>query len=329
MTGQGVGRDLPADARAGSAGLPRVRRSYRTVGGAQVHLRSCGGTGRPVLLLHHAPSSSATWDPLLPHLAAEGLAAVAVDLPGYGGSDGPATPPDLDWYADRVAALLTGEPVVRPWVVVGRQTGAAVAAALAVRHPHLVGGLVLWGYPLFEADLMTRLATEVTGPLDPDLSPPRAFLADLRHHDPLACDDDYDRAALAEYLGAGRHQHWAHNALGRSDPEALLRRVGQPTVLVYDLLRTDLPAQLTAARAAAAVVPGAPLVDLPGVSSSLAPTAVRPFAALVAGFAADPATFDAAAFDVATFDASALDPALRPTTRGSAAFDADGENDRP
>lgn len=277
----GVGRET---------GPPRVTKSYRTAGDAQVHLRSCGEDGPGVLLLHHAPSSSATWDTLLPHLAGAGLRAVAVDLPGYGGSDRPSRQPDLGWYADQVAAVLGG--LGGSWTVVGRQTGAEVAAALAVRHPHLVGGLVLWGYPLFGPDLMTQLATEVTDDLDDELTSPRAFLADLRRHDPLAGHDSYDRATLAEYLSAGRHQHWAHNAVGRSDAEALLRRVRQPTVLVYDMSRTDLPGQLAAARAAALVLPAAPLVDMPGVASSLAPTATPAFADLVARFAASPETFD-------------------------------------
>ncbi|HEX3792502.1 MAG TPA: alpha/beta hydrolase [Pseudonocardiaceae bacterium] len=269
---------------------PRVHRSYRTVGGAQLHLRAAGGTGPRVALLHHAPASAAVWDPLLPPLAERGLAAVAVDLPGYGGSDRPAAAPDLSWYADRIADFLDLEAPGEPWLVVGRQTGAAVAAAVAVRRPRLVRGLMLWGYPVFEPALMTRLATETTDPLTEELSSIRHWLADLHRVDRLAGSDDYVRAALADHLAAGSEQHWAHNALGRADPEALLRLVEQPIVLVYDLTRTDLPAQLAAVSRARTIVPRATFVDIAGVSSSLAPDAVPVLAELVARFATSPAS---------------------------------------
>lgn len=85
-----------------------IRRRFFDVGAGQGHLRQVGSPGeRPaVVLLHHAPSSSACWDPVLPLLAQAGLAAFALDLPGFGQSSPARSAPDLGWYADSARDVL-------------------------------------------------------------------------------------------------------------------------------------------------------------------------------------------------------------------------------
>lgn len=264
----------------GCSGAARViTREYVGVDGQQVHMRRCGTSGAVVVLLHHAPSTSRCWDALLPDVAGAGFRAIALDLPGFGESDGPATRPDLGWYADRTAATLIALGIGSA-VVVGRQTGAAVAAALAVRNPSLVESLVLWGYPVFDEPLRSQLAQESTNPLN-DLAALRAWVADLRAHDELAGDEDYVRAAVADYLHAGRQQHWAHNAVGNADLAGVLRSVIQPIVLAYDLARIDMPAQQRAVERARAIRPDARMADIPGLSSTLPARAVAGFCAVL------------------------------------------------
>ena len=53
-------------------------------------LRRRQGDGRPLVLIHGWPESSATWTPLLAHLPAE-LDVIAPDLRGHG---------DSEWSAD-------------------------------------------------------------------------------------------------------------------------------------------------------------------------------------------------------------------------------------
>lgn len=47
------------------------------------------GDGPPVLMLHGWPTSSHLWTPVMPAVAAAGRRAIAVDLPGFGGSSKP------------------------------------------------------------------------------------------------------------------------------------------------------------------------------------------------------------------------------------------------
>ena len=58
--------------------------------GVELHAR-CGGHGRPLLLLHGHPQTSAMWHKVAPALA-ERFSVVAMDLRGYGDSGRPESP---------------------------------------------------------------------------------------------------------------------------------------------------------------------------------------------------------------------------------------------
>lgn len=99
------------------------------------------GSGRPLLLIHGNSGSHRFFDRNLPALARTHR-VLAMDCRGQGRSargDGPLTISRMaDDAADVVRALVGGA-----CDVVGFSDGANVAMLLAVRHPELVGGLVL------------------------------------------------------------------------------------------------------------------------------------------------------------------------------------------
>src|SRR5438034_7704129 len=118
-------------------------KGYISSAGGQIHYRRLGD-GTPLILLHQVPSSSWMWDKLLEPLARRGYAAVAFDLPGYGMSDPPDHPPDLPYYALRIADAAAALGFDR-YGVVGHHTGGSVAIQLAIDHPRRVTGLVVYG----------------------------------------------------------------------------------------------------------------------------------------------------------------------------------------
>lgn len=66
----------------------------------------------------------------------------AIDLPGHGQTPGPGRDQVGD-YVTWLADFLKAGPL-RP-VVLGNSLGGAIALGLALDHPHLISGVVLWG----------------------------------------------------------------------------------------------------------------------------------------------------------------------------------------
>ena len=100
------------------------------------------GSGVAVVALPAFPLERSMWRDVGERLAAAGVPAVRVDLPGLGRSPLPPGPPDLAASADAVAALIDRLGVARP-VVAGVSMGGYVALALARRHPGRLAGLGL------------------------------------------------------------------------------------------------------------------------------------------------------------------------------------------
>ena len=99
------------------------------------------GDGTPVLLVHGFGADLNTWMFIQPALAGE-RRAIALDLPGHGGS--------AKDIASSTSEFLTGSAVAAASVLgierlhlVGHSMGGAIAALLALRHPELVASLTL------------------------------------------------------------------------------------------------------------------------------------------------------------------------------------------
>jgi pimeloyl-ACP methyl ester carboxylesterase len=97
-------------------------------GGRRLRVRHRSGRGRPLVLLHGLLDDSEGWTQLARDTPRPCL---AVDLPGFGGSDLP-TRPRISAYADDVVAGLGRLPIDR-CTLVGHSLGGAVAAAVAER----------------------------------------------------------------------------------------------------------------------------------------------------------------------------------------------------
>lgn len=134
-----------------------VRRAYVTVGNRQVHYRHAGA-GPPVVLLHESPRSSRSVVWLVEALA-DRFEAIALDTPGYGGSDRLASSaPEVADYASATAEALAALGLDRV-ALYGVHTGAAIALELADIEPERISGVVLDGLPLFtDAERAERLA---------------------------------------------------------------------------------------------------------------------------------------------------------------------------
>jgi pimeloyl-ACP methyl ester carboxylesterase len=103
------------------------------------------GEGAPVLLLHGASlgSSADVWTRNLPALAAHRLRAIAVDLPGFGGTDNPQDPSVA--YRKRFVFAFLDVLAIERASLVGHSQSGRVAVDLAFSDPQRIAKVVVLG----------------------------------------------------------------------------------------------------------------------------------------------------------------------------------------
>lgn len=110
-------------------------------GNVTLHYEQLGVGDPPVILIHELGGNWQSWRQLQPVLA-ESRRTYAVDLRGYGLSEKPIGPYEIEVYADDLARFArTAKIGVAD--VIGVAMGAVIGASLAIRHPDLVRRLVL------------------------------------------------------------------------------------------------------------------------------------------------------------------------------------------
>jgi pyruvate dehydrogenase E2 component (dihydrolipoamide acetyltransferase) len=105
------------------------------------YLELGAGDGVPVLLLHGFGADLNSWMFTQPALA-EGRRAIALDLPGHGGSTKDVGAGDADALVEAVDGALVALGVERAHLV-GHSMGGAIAARVAARWPQRVASLTL------------------------------------------------------------------------------------------------------------------------------------------------------------------------------------------
>ncbi len=199
------------------------------------------GAGQPLVLLHGIASSIFTWRDVLPGLAAD-RDVVALDLPGFGGSDQPR---DLDAAVyPRVVAGLAQKLRLKRFALVGHSLGGAVAVLLSAEHPALLERLALIdpaGFNLLPRDwpALLRAAAATPAWLDRFPLPAPVLRMGLKQvfHDPKLLTAE----RLAEYLAplrrpgalASARSMMASAAVTPAEFEALARRVSAPTLVLW------------------------------------------------------------------------------------------------
>lgn len=145
--------------------VAEITRHYVEVRGQRVHYRRCG-LGPPVVMLHESPRSSEALLPLMGYGPGH-VTMLAFDTPGCGNSEPlPHPRPEAADYADFLDDTLKALGISRA-VVYGTHTGAAIAMALAVRHPHRVARLVIDGIGVFSASERAGILASYLPPFVP------------------------------------------------------------------------------------------------------------------------------------------------------------------
>jgi pimeloyl-ACP methyl ester carboxylesterase len=214
---------------------------HATIDGRRVrYVRA--GSGPAVVLVHGFGSSLYTWKGVIPALAA-GHHVVALDLPGFGGSDQPA---DLSFEdLPRAVLGLIDRLGIERASLVGNSMGGATAALVAAESPSRVNALVLIDAAGLDRDpserpRLVRLVMSPAGSLIARLPGKRLVVeASLRQvfHDAAHVTPE----RVSEYLASARRQGTfpAMRSLGASLGERTsmvqeaLPRIVAPTLVLW------------------------------------------------------------------------------------------------
>lgn len=276
--------------------MTTLRKTYRDGRWGQVHLRLAIpdiAPNPPLLLLHQTPKSGWIWEPLFPFLADRPL--IAPDTPGYGASDAPSAPVEIDELADEMAALVIAMaadgllPAGRVDVM-GYHTGSVTALALARRYPALVRRVICTSLPFYTAE--ERAAKLAALPDHPAIAKDGAHL--LHQWQAIAGFTDaraslaWRQASLTENLRAGPTQFSGYRAVYRHDLQAELARLSHPLLLLNP--GDDLFEQTRRARA---LVPACSYLERPDLAHGLFEIAPAMIASALRGFLGEPAAVHA------------------------------------
>lgn len=243
------------------------------------------GSG-PLLVFSHALGMDRqAWDPLLAELG-PGHRTLRFDHLGHGHSPAPTGPCDMAQWVEAAADLLR-EVAREPVVWIGLSMGAMVGLGLAIRHPHLLRGLVVAHgtahYPqAARAAWDTRIATVQREGIAAiaDTVMGRYFHAGFR-----AAHPEVVARARATLLATPPAGYIASCMAVRDvDWRAGLPGIACPTLVIAGALDEGTPPAM--AQAIAEAVPRAEMTVLPDASHIGAIEQPAAFAGLLRGFLA-------------------------------------------
>jgi pimeloyl-ACP methyl ester carboxylesterase len=229
-----------APPRATGAWMQRAGVAPRSVRAAGLNIRYVRrGSGPALVLVHGLASSIYTWAEVLPRLA-ERYDVVAVDLPGFGGSDIPARL-DTATVGRLLPEVMDALGLARASLA-GNSLGGAVAAVTAARHPDRVDRLVLIdaaAYNFKSADRPPLLRAMARAPAGlvralPQRPLMRGGLEQVFYDDTLVTDERVEEY-LAPMARPGAREA-ARALLTQGDDFGLpgvLRQVRAPTLVIW------------------------------------------------------------------------------------------------
>ena len=236
--------------RAGVEGISNLNDVLRAYGEGNIFGEAYGDGPVQVVWLHGWRRSSADFVAAGTLLARNGVASVALDLPGFGASPLPASAGGADLYAQMVVRALD-DISLQPLILVGHSFGGRVATVIAATHSERVRALILTGVPLVRQS-------------SPRRSPRGYRLVRALHRRGLISETRME-AARQKY-GSSDYRH-ASGLLRdilvvsvNESYESELSRVSAPVTLVWGENDHEVPVDV--ARQAAALLVTSPAVDL-------------------------------------------------------------------
>ncbi len=212
----------------------KIRKDYADGNFGQIHFAECGA-GMPLVLVHQSPTDMVQFQRVMPLLAAAGVRAIAIDIPGFGSSDVPGHPPTIAEYAHIVPAVLDRLGVATASVL-GHHTGAIIVTEAALQFPGRIDKVILHGpLPMTDAERAgwrQLLSREKEWHLRWDGSHLTELWNFRFNAQPQWTDIDAFHGNFIHGLLAGRTVWYAHDAVMTYRHEEAMERLTQPCLIL-------------------------------------------------------------------------------------------------
>ena len=239
-----------------------MRKGYVDTSFGQVHYYRCGESGPLLFLFHETALSGNEFEKTLP-LLGEKCRAIAFDTPGYGMSDPPPAPLDMDGLSARLyeAIQAFGDG---PCILAGAHTGSSLAVDLAAKQLKArVTHVVLTGLALLEPDEI-EVFRKIIG--TPEVDREGRFLMEewqkrLQRWGADTAPEDLLWGAV-EQLRIYKRFAWAFEAVFSHDAKSALKNLACPVLFLVgehdSLVESDKRASKLVADVKLKVLPGLP-----------------------------------------------------------------------
>ncbi len=243
---------------------PVHRAEWLDVDGVRLRTVRAGTGDTTLVLVHGYGESLTTWRSLFDRLA-EDYRVIALDLPGFGGSDKPDSSYSLAAMTQRLSRFLDrwteeGGPVV----MVGHSMGGELAASLALLRPDRIKMLVLIapaGYRIGLGGIAHTMSVGKARTIGKYLAL-RSFITPI--HDPAWLGEP-DSLAHYDLTSDGAYSRAASRVLEEFDFRALKDRfdeIPQPTLLIWGGMDPVVP--FSVGETLAREIPCVQFLPLPG-----------------------------------------------------------------
>lgn len=191
--------------------------------GIRLHYHRTGGNKPPLVLLHGLTDSGLCWTPVAERLA-DRYDLIMIDARGHGLSDVPERGYGSDDHAADVESVIDALALEKP-ALLGHSMGAATAATLAAKAPHLLSCIILEDPPWREKQLSEEERMTIA--------------AEWRKHLIEGQSTPRERLMTSCRL---EHPRWSEGEIG---PWAEAKQQVSPNVMDYITARNTLWPELT------------------------------------------------------------------------------------
>jgi non-heme chloroperoxidase len=261
--------------------MPTLISRVKTKDSVELYVKDWG-VGRPVVFVHGWPFNADSWDYHAHALVEAGYRTISYDKRGFGRSSQPASGYDFDTLAADLAAVIDASDVREATLV-----GYSMGGGEIVRYLSRYGAGRIAKVALI-ASIVAGLPKSPGNPRGVDASEFDAIKAGILQNRPsfmagVVTDVIYDLAAPASSPVTPEVLDWSHlmsmqaslrallgcvDAFGRTDFRPELAAVTVPTLILHGTADKPVPIEISA-RAAAAGIPQATLVEYRGASHGI------------------------------------------------------------